>query len=62
MNASLHRKARLPFLKPDLALTRFLLVILMIVKEASYLSFEWRRLLQILQQAFLDRHTGGTFS
>jgi hypothetical protein len=28
-------------------LTRFLLVILMIVKEASYLSLEWRRLLQI---------------
>jgi|SRR5215471_12673827 len=40
-----------PFLILDLALIRFLLVILMIVNEASYPSLEWRCLLQITDAA-----------
>jgi hypothetical protein len=43
----LHRKALLPFLKPELAPNPILLVILMIVKEASYLPLQWRRSLRI---------------
>jgi hypothetical protein len=45
MNASLHRKARLPFLKPDLA-PNLIFAGHSYDCEASYLSLEWRRLLQ----------------